>query len=429
MDALGPDARDLATAALDIVDGWWDDHADLLWNPPRSFDGDLAPWSVHMVPQTAWYAAGLLLRSAPGDVERACRALRRLVDLQYDESGTVWHGTYARFAEWPEPRDGAVEWRDYDPNWREFLGTTFSVILHLLFRDLPADVVSLLEQSVALAQRGEPEGRIAESYANIALMKAWLDADTGRRTGDADLVADGEAFAGRVVERFGRHDAFEEYGSPTYYGIDLFALALWRELPPTERFAEWADQVETALWRDIADWYHPGLGNLCGPYTRSYGMDMQRYAALLGMWMWPTLGADAPFPPFDAGFDHAHDLAMAPMAALLDTRIPDDVLPSLRAFNGEHLVHKVISEDPRRTLTGWLAPAVMIGAEDNESDRSGYGQNHPTTIHWRRPDGGVGTIRAVHRGPLRPPRCLASCTYGLSTIRTKVPNRHRSSST
>jgi hypothetical protein len=214
-------------------------------------------------------------------------------------------------------------------------------------------------------------------------------------------VADGEAFAGRVVERFGRHDAFDEYGSPTYYGIDLFALALWRELPPTERFAEWADQVETAMWRDIADWYHPGLGNLCGPYTRSYGMDMQRYAALLGMWMWPTLGADAPFPPFDAGFDHAHDLAMAPMAALLDTRIPDDVLPSLRAFNGEHLVHKVISEDPRRTLTGWLAPAVMIGAEDNDSDRSGYGQNHPATIHWRRPDGGVGTIRAVHRGPLR----------------------------
>ena len=27
---------------------------------------------------------------------------------QYDEPGTVWHGTFARFAEWPEPDAGAV---------------------------------------------------------------------------------------------------------------------------------------------------------------------------------------------------------------------------------------------------------------------------------------------------------------------------------
>ena len=41
----------------------------------------------------------------------------------------MWHGTYARFAEWPEPTDGAVEWVDYDPNWRQFVGTTLALVL------------------------------------------------------------------------------------------------------------------------------------------------------------------------------------------------------------------------------------------------------------------------------------------------------------
>ncbi len=38
-------------------------------------------------------------------------------------------GTFARFAEWPEPGADAVEWEDYDPNRRQFVGTTGLVVL------------------------------------------------------------------------------------------------------------------------------------------------------------------------------------------------------------------------------------------------------------------------------------------------------------
>ena len=55
--------------------------------------------------------------------------IEALLALQYDQTGAVWHGTFARFAEWPEPTAEAVEWDDYDPNWRQFLGTTWLVIL------------------------------------------------------------------------------------------------------------------------------------------------------------------------------------------------------------------------------------------------------------------------------------------------------------
>jgi len=74
-------------------------------------------------------------------------------------------------------------------------------------------------------------------------MKAWLEAD--------------EDDAAEIVRLFNENGAFEEYNSPTYYGIDLYALALWRLHPPTERFRVWGEQLNADLWHDIARWYHP----------------------------------------------------------------------------------------------------------------------------------------------------------------------------
>ena len=146
--------------------------------------------------------------------------LRALCALQYDRPGVAWHGTFARFAEWPQPPDeGAVEWVDYDPNWRQFLGTTFTLMLRQF--ELSPPISSKLQAAIALAIEGEPRDRVSARYSNIALMKAWLEED--------------EPFASEVVQCFDEHGAFDEYGSPTYYGIDLYALALWMRYPPAPR--------------------------------------------------------------------------------------------------------------------------------------------------------------------------------------------------
>ena len=136
------------------------------------------------------------------------------------------------------------------------------------------------------------------SYSNIALMKAWLERD--------------EDYAAAVVDCFEEFGAFEEYGSPTYYGIDLYALALWRRYPPTSSFMTWGERLWTALWQDIARWWHPDLRNLCGPYSRAYGMDMTRYVGLLGLWL-----PDPVVPSLGSPFEHSHDLTMAPLIALV----------------------------------------------------------------------------------------------------------------
>ncbi|HVF31425.1 MAG TPA: hypothetical protein VM933_00195, partial [Acidimicrobiales bacterium] len=152
------------------------------------------------------------------------------------------------------------------------------------------------------------------------------------------------------------------------------------------------------LWRDLARWYHPGMKNLCGPWSRSYGMDMREYASLLGIWMWPALGRGAvPFPDVTAPFGHSHDLSHAPMADWLRPVVPRDV--DLVRFGGEHVVEQRITST--RVATGWLSDRVMCGGERGDVTASARGQFHPATAHWSLPDGDVGWIRLVHYAPAR----------------------------
>ncbi len=378
----------LAERATAWADSVWDEARGLLWNPPRSFDDyGLAPRSVHMVPQSAWYAVGLLAR---GDAARAERVLSELCALQYDRPGTVWQGTFARFAEWPEPPDtGAVEWVDYDPNWRQFLGTTFAVILDAF--EVSPPMAARLREAIERAIAGEPRDRVPPSYSNIALMKAWLERD--------------ESYASAVVDWFDEFGAFDEYGSPTYYGIDLFALALWRRHPPTPAFGEWGERLWAELWRDIARWWHPGLRNLCGPYSRAYGMDMTRYVALLGLWL-----ADPVVPSLSSSFEHSHDLTMAPLIAVVGGG-PDDVTFRDR----ERVVEQALRGG--RVATAWIATDVMAGGERGGGFRA-EGQYHPATVHWSAPDGSVGWLRLRHAGPL-------SATASTAELRVVVHDHHR----
>jgi hypothetical protein len=383
---------ELLDVSMAWMDPWWDPEVGLLWNMEGSYDEIGPARSIHLVPQSAWYAAGLLFRDGPGDVDRASETIEAILATQYrDWRAAEWHGTFARFFEAPlPPVSGAVMWLDYDPNWRQFIGTTFQ----LLLQDglVPAALEERVREAVALAVSSEPPDRVAPWYSNIALMRAWLEVEHGR--------PGAEEYAAEIVRLFDEHGAFEEYNSATYYGIDLYALALWRDRSSSPLLREAGARIEEAVWRDVARWYHPGMRNLCGPWSRSYGMDLTVYASLLGLWMWPALGREeAPFPPIDRPFEHAHDLTHGPLADRLGPVIPADVLPALRSFAGEHVVTQRITSS--RVATGWLSERVMCGGEWGDIRASARGQFHPATVHWALPDGGVGWIRLVHPAPAR----------------------------
>ena len=187
-------------------------------------------------------------------------------------------------------------------------------------------------------------------------MKAVLEVEAGHRLHEPSWVDRGHELAESVVERRERKGAFDEFNSPTYYGIDLLGLAIWRTCRRRPGFASWGAAMERALWAETALLYHAGLGNLCGPYTRSYGMDLHRYVGAISLWLWPVLGrAAAPLPAIDGRpIDHGHDLCLGSVVALLGSEIPDEVRPWIERFPGESRVERLVSERPRRTSRrGW----------------------------------------------------------------------------
>lgn len=401
MDDLSPHARNLAEQSLAWSERRWDPEGGLLASRPIG-EGDENRLNVR---NSVWTAVGFLLRNAEGDTERAVRTIEAILDTQFDEPGMPYHGTYYRYIGEPyPPGQDAVMWKDYDPNWRQFIGLGLATILEEYTHRLNDDLVRRIEASLELAVVGEAPDRCPPSYTNIALMKAALNVWVGRRLGRPEMVEYGEAFGKDVYELFKQTDAFAEYNSPTYYGTNFYALGFWRRYLADSAIHEYGAYMEAELWRDTMRYYHAGLRNLCGPFSRSYGMDMTRYTALVSLAFWMAFGkAATPFPERNQqpgtrlGIDA--EFAYGPCMAIYDSNAPDDVRESVDSFVGPRRIEKTITNEPRRIATAWMDETYMLGAEHTGDYAARSYQFHAATAHWRCPDGAVGWLRLKHIGP------------------------------
>ncbi len=399
---LSPNAQNLTTASLNWSEQYWNEKGALL-----ALGSD--PQTAHLsVRNSIWFALGLFLRNENNDITRANRIIHAVIDNQFDEPGTLYHGTYYRYVGEPHPPENPTTWKDFDPNWRQFIGTVLAIIREEYSDYLSDDLPQKIDQSIQLAIEGEPTDRCPPSYTNIALMKAALMTWAGHRYDRTDWTQTGETFAQAVYDLFTQHGTFDEYNSPTYYGVNFYALALWRLYAHSDKLAQWGTEIETTLWRDVAQSYHADLKNMCGPFTRSYGMDMPNYGALLGMSIWLGMGRNqAPFPNESGFFDHCSDFCYGPCFGLAETLIPDDVLPHFTTFSGERQLKNRISQTPDRVVTAYLGDNIMIGAEatplDGDPQSTFYkltDQFHPATIHWKLPNGKVAWMRLRHMGAI-----------------------------
>src|SRR5215207_1260354 len=122
-----------------------------------------------------------------------------------------------------------------------------SYVVFFFFNDTATTEIYTLSLHDAL-----PICNVPASYTNIALMTAFLLQFGAARFGEPAWLATAERLAGEVLARFQVNSAFDEYNSPTYYGIDLYALALWRSYAASPLLRRAGVEMEGALWRDIA---------------------------------------------------------------------------------------------------------------------------------------------------------------------------------
>lgn len=371
-----PGALSLLEASMTWMDKLYDSKQGLLRHPTHP--------ARHMVRESLWYAFGLVLQEQTGHPVRRRGRLEKIVsrvlDSQYNAPDQLWHGTFKRSPQEPDPPPEARIWQDYDPNWRQFVGTLLLLLRRLEGEQRLGGLLPRIDAALQRCIEGEPGNRVPPGYTNIALMKAWLEVECGTLASDA-VHAGGLRYASAIQAVFAEHGAFPEYNSPTYYGINFFALGLWTNF--SAALAVPGTEITARLWSDVARFYHAGMKNLCGPWSRSYGVDMQDYVAALGLWIWAaTDRASAPFPRDLDSLQHGHDFCLGPLAAVTAAGIPDSARQHLVDFHGARQIRQQISTVPSRWANALIGERLMLGLETSPQSFHGTEQYHPLTVHW-----------------------------------------------
>lgn len=363
----------------------WDEEAGMIGNSKG-----------HGTRGTMFYALGLLQRGREEDAGRACKAIRSVCKQQYIARGTNYHGTFSRSDTDKPPADGG----DHDPNWREFIGLSMVLVLEQCGDSVDEVTRQAMLDALRNACEGAYERDVSRRYTNISLMSAFLLSWGAGHFDTPEWKVRGEKLSREIYEGFNKHKTFSEYNSPTYNGVNLWALAAWRVIAPTPEMAVMGTEMEAGLWRDIARSYHAGLGNMCGPYDRSYGMDMGRYFAITGIAI--ALATESPVSMPDPNNDtHLHDVAYLPLLALLGLRVPEDAMAHLKSFQGERRYARIIEGgSANRRAYSWLYDTYMVGVQTNARVRKATTQFHPVTVHWKGTNDVIYWIRFIGDSPV-----------------------------
>ena len=426
----------------------------------------------HDVRASSHYALGLLLRDHPGDADRAVRIIGRIIDLQMVSDPSMdFYGTYPALDTSPEPpaepwpgehfdaearylldlwserithrfenrlaaegfarqeihqiaacREAAlretvpVVWKTYDANWREFISIEWLTILLTAGDRLPGELQGRMTRALERAVEGSMRRRrneIVPMNTNVELMYALMCELTGELLDRDDYRDAGLQAAGEIRDRYQEFESFAEYNSATYYAVDLVILSLWRQAAGNRAFREIGVFLERGLWKNIAETYHPGLRNLCGPYSRCYEEEMSLHSMLPAV-LYTALGEEAvPFPEFNTEMPALIDLA------LLGTRIPEEVQQNLRTFGGPRTWVRYFREliergkpgenMPLCRASGWLSDRIMAGALSGSRNTSH--QLRSAVIHWLTPQGEVDNISLMRREPGRAPAHLRTVFF------------------
>ncbi|RYF39289.1 MAG: hypothetical protein EOO38_23515, partial [Cytophagaceae bacterium] len=139
------------------------------------------------------------------------------------------------------------------------------------------------------------------AYSNPAMMRALVVGWIGARQNNSTFIDYANDQGSKILQLFEYNgaDALSEYNAPTYYGIDMWALAANIKYgPKNASLTNAASTILPKLWTDVAHHWNGYLGNMVGPYDRAYTRDITQHSSVLGLVFWCVFGhAALPQPP------------------------------------------------------------------------------------------------------------------------------------
>ncbi|GME36463.1 hypothetical protein GTA08_BOTSDO00397 [Neofusicoccum parvum] len=407
VSTLPAGAQDMFNMSMSWLDGLYDPAAHYLYDVSQGTQTSLN----HETRASAWYAIGLLARNNGSDVAEAMHIIRNVIGGQYKDPKDQWYGTYQKYPEEPTVGSAAYPadmYDSWDPNWRGFIGTAFIQGLEDFAALIEPEVQALMLESLhnntvgdSYRVGGVDGDNLYPAYSNPSIMRAFVSGWTGRRTGEANMTAAGEAYAQEIVDLFNRADTLSEFNSGTYAGVSMYALSLWaRYMPADSVMGREGTRMLQATWSSVTSLYHAGLKNSAGPWDRTYGYDMTRYLSILALHIWNLVGRSAsPLIDKPYAMGHSGDYAYAPLIAIMapfhNAVVPAAAVSQLTTFPGEHVVATSAFSPPYdtypRNISAWLADAITIGASSFNETRLGGPALNPSTwspavVQW---DAGV----------------------------------------
>lgn len=328
-------------------------------------------------------AEALLLRNNKGDLEKAIEIIRWIFTLQnLDE-------TSRDFAVWK----GSINDKTYDQNMREFIGTDLIIVYHKYKTRFSAEFVADLEKCLIRTAKGDLMRNVDPDYNNISIMSSFMLEYIGTAFHLPEYKNAGIQKAKDIYANFLKYNTLCEYNSPTYYGVDFVGLALWRELSFSQEMKEMSKTLERELWLDVAEFYNANLQNICGPYLRSYGMDMKKYNAIIGVWI--AAAIDQPEIATVPGRSGAHNETNFIVPILdLGISMPVKALNKFKQFDSERFIPRITSNyyegDRLKKVTATIKKEWMMGGLWGNRKISRILKTG--TIHWKSADGDIGWL-------------------------------------
>ena len=414
---------------------------------------------VHSTRGSAHYALGLLLRDEPGDLERACQLIDAVLELQFVDPEEIYYGTFRTSPQAALPPSGNYPWKkfgsgvtyflndtfdkftrawlkqdeyaaasdqerrairakltkvfdqvippvwkSYDPNWREFIASTFAVVLELFEAKLPAELVARIDQAMKRTVQGSIDRRLSDAIpmnTNIELMHLFIADYFADRYQHEQWIEHAKREMEAFLQDFRAFGTFAEFNSATYYGVDLSVLGLIRKFSKLQEMKQFGEEVEAQLWRTIAQYYNANMENMAGPFSRAYEMELVEHSSI-GVFLYLALGEDYVHLAGE-NCETSHDT----LIALLEVAIPEDVIDSFRSHTENRFVKQQFKElcewhEPGNTrhlctASSWIERNMMLGALSGSQNTSG--QLHPATIHWQNEHGEKYYLRLLRREP------------------------------
>ena len=329
-------------------------------------------------------AQALLFRNAAGDKEKAAIILQWILRNQYQDESSNLYGIWKT----------SVQNDRFDQNWREFIGCDLIIIRQQFRHLLPAKILKDIELGLIHAAKGAYKRNVGADYTNISVMSAFLMEYVGTAFGITHLQKAGLEKAHAIFKLYQSNQTFSEFNSPTYYGVTMIGLAMWRQFAFSKEIRVMGETLEREFWQEIATFYNPYLKNMPGPYFRGYGMDMTRYFAITGIWIALALDEEAMAPlPIGNGPKYGE---MSNLVTILNVglSVPKEVLKSLKASPTTRFITRDVPNNYKGDSIKRVSAAIytnwMMGGL--WGNKRVWDQIKVGAIHWKTENGDIGWL-------------------------------------